>query len=377
MPLTVTIAAPIVARVGGMERAMTELAEGLLERGHEVVVVARRCGLTPHPRLSFVRVKGPDRPAAISLPWFWLAGSMQVARYGRGLRHAQGAHVANRLDLVTVQFCRHAYRERANFPRRRRDTLPYRVNELLDDVISRGAERWAYRRSHTRRVVTVAHGVARELRRFFPDLDGHIDVIPNGVDLDAFRPGAGHRGEIRAELGVDGGLMALFVGGDWKRKGLRYVIEALPGAPGWSLVVVGEGDRRRFEALAASLGVGDRVHFAGRRADPAPIYMAADAFVFPSAYEAFPLAVLEAAASGLPLLVVRGNGTEELVRDDLNGYFVERDGGSIARCLAQLGKSPELRSRLGAGARRSVEDHSWENVVDAYIAVYRTLEGDG
>ena len=92
--------------------------------------------------------------------------------------------------------------------------------------------------------------------------------------------------------------MALFVGGEWKGKGLGYALEAIGAAPDWHLIVVGRGDVPRYRRRAEVVAPG-RVSFVGEQQDTTPYYAAADAFILPSAYEAFPISLLEAASSGL------------------------------------------------------------------------------
>ena len=178
------------------------------------------------------------------------------------------------------------------------------------------------------------------------------------------------------ELDLDAGtLVALFVGGDWHRKGLRHAIEALPYADDWTLVVVGAGDPDAFANLIARLGVRQRVRFVGHKPDPVPYYLAADALVAPSYFEAFSLVALEAAASALPLIVPRMNGTEELVRDGVNGWFTERNGSGIAARLRVLRDDPSLRHAMSTAARQSVEPYDWERITDLYEAMYAELVG--
>ena len=112
--------------------------------------------------------------------------------------------------------------------------------------------------------------------------------------------------------------------------------------------------------MAEQLGVADAVHWFGVSRDVAPLYQLADAFVFPSSYEAFPLVALEAAASGLPVLATPVNGIRELVQDGANGFLISRQPRSIADRLNQLAADPQLRARLGRAARRAALDYSWE-----------------
>jgi glycosyltransferase involved in cell wall biosynthesis len=374
----ITIVAHDVGGVGGMEQQITRLTGGLLEKGHAVTIVARSCRLDPHPRLRFVRVPAPRKPFALYYPWFMLAGSVALRLFGRGVSHTTGALVLGRSDLSTVHFCHHAYQSVANGDVRTSAGLGRRLNAGAARVLSREAERLCYRPSRCRRLVAVSEGVASELRRFLPRAAETVSVIPNGVDRARFRPDPAKGAALREELGLEAGeLVALFVGGDWERKGLRHAIEALAEAPGWRLVVVGEGDRAAHGAIARSIGVEDRIVFAGRRPDTERFYAAADAFVLPTAYEAFPLVALEAAAAGVPLVCTPVNGVEELVTEGESGCLVERSGAAIGAALGRLGADAELRVSLSRGARAASARYGWEAVVDRYSDLYRSLAAAG
>src|SRR5262249_60529848 len=120
--------------------------------------------------------------------------------------------------------------------------------------------------------------------------------------------------EERDRLGLGEDELALvFVGSEWGRKGLEPVNRALPSAPGWTLLVVGDGDAERYGAIAYELGVGARVRFLGVRSDVAVVYELADAFVLPSSYETFSIVTFEAAAGGLPVLPPPLSGVGQLV----------------------------------------------------------------
>jgi UDP-glucose:(heptosyl)LPS alpha-1,3-glucosyltransferase len=214
------------------------------------------------------------------------------------------------------------------------------------------------------------------MREHFPRLAARVLAVPNGVDVDAFAPGsrAQEASALRGELGVAGDrLVAIFVGSEWERKGLAPVIQALALTSGWDLLVVGNGDRDRYRELAEQAGVGEAVHWIGVSRDVAPLYQLADAFVFPSSYEAFPLVALEAAASGLPILATAVNGVRELVQEGANGFLISREPGVIADRLDRLAADPQLRARLGAAARRSALEYSWEKMVDRHDELYSVL----
>lgn len=371
---TITLVAHEVGTAGGMERAVGELAAGLLEQGYALVVIAHRCELPEHRALRWIRVGGPRRPFSLWYPWFFLFGSLAVHRHRRGLVHTLGAVVSNRADVSTVHFCHGAFHRGVSGSRAAGRSAPYRLNSWIVCWMSRLGERYCYRPGVTRRLAPVSEGVARELRQLFPSAD--LTVIPNGVDTEAFAPDAGHRERLRARLGLgDDELVALFVGGDWERKGLREAIEGVSAADGWHLVVVGGGEVGRYRALAGGLGARERVHFEGWVTDAAPYYAGADAFLLPTAYETFSLVAYEAAASGLPLLVTRVSGVEDILVEGRNGWFIDRDAEMIAQRLEAL-RDGAVRRAMGEAAREDSARFGWERAIEGYDRLYRELAAE-
>jgi len=375
-PRAIVFVAHDVGGAGGMERQSEQLVARLLDAGHPVTVLARTCALAPRAGLRFRRVPTPRRPATLGYPAFFAVASLLLlARRGGRLVHTTGAIVANRADVATVHYCHRAAAARVEGSRASRPSRLYRLNAALAGVLARGGEAWCYRRRRTRLLCAVSEGVAGELRACFPALAGRVRTVPNGVDARAFRPDADARGAVRAQLGVaPGEPLALFVGGDWERKGLPHAVDALALAPAWRLAVAGGGDPAPLLARARGAGTDARLHLLGPVGEMPRLYAAADAFVLPTAYEAFPLVALEAAASGLPLLVARVNGVEELLEDGGAGWFVARDGRDVARRLNALAADAPLARRMGAAARAAAGAFSWEAMADGYRALYAELD---
>ncbi|HSR58904.1 MAG TPA: glycosyltransferase family 4 protein, partial [Candidatus Binataceae bacterium] len=185
----------------------------------------------------------------------------------------------------------------------------------------------------------------------------------------------GARREMRGRLGIgDGARLAAFVGNGFARKGLRFLIEAWPRVErGAHLFVVGS-DRAeaRYRAAAERAGVGGRIHFAGARSDVPEIFRAVDAFALPSLFEPFGNVVMEAMASGLPVLSSAQSGVSELLPEAMKPFIVENptDSGEIARRMnAMLASCREL----GAAARTAAERYTWTGYGERLLAILTAL----
>jgi glycosyltransferase involved in cell wall biosynthesis len=174
-------------------------------------------------------------------------------------------------------------------------------------------------------------------------------------------------------VGLEDTVLA-FAGGEWARKGLEFAIGALAQIPQpeVKLLILGhDAEAPRFVEQARRLSVRDRIIFAGFRRDVADGLGASDVFLFPSRYEAFSLATIEAAACGLPIVATRINGTEDFINPGHNGFFIEHDSEQIARTLQPLLASPAVRRAMGETARRHVEqNYTWDRVADLTETAY-------
>ena len=220
-----------------------------------------------------------------------------------------------------------------------------------------------------RRYVALSDRVIVDLQRFYGVPRDRIVLIPNGVNLDRFRPDPDDRDEIRREVGlpVDKSVL-LFVGHEFDRKGLQHVIDGLarPGLENATLLVVGAGASEPFEQQAKRLGVAARVVFLGARHDLPRLYRAADAFVFPTAYESFSLTCMEALACGLPVFATLVGGIEDYLEDGVNGHAIEPDGANIAATLAPVLADPARHGRLRQGAIETARHYGWPAIAARY-----------
>ena len=254
---------------------------------------------------------------------------------------------------------------------RARGMAAFRYLRNPTHVFTHVRDRARYRGGTHRVIVALADTEAAELRRAFGRVGPPVVIIPNGVDLDRFRPPtADERRAAREALGLlQDEHVVLFVGHEFDRKGLPVLIQSLSNIPQARLLVVG-GDTRQMKTArqqADRAGVSEQVLFAGRRTDVVPFLHAADSFALPSAYEANALALLEALASGLPVLATPVGGAADIVSNGSTGFLVPPDPRVIGARLAEL-----MEEDLGPWkerARSSVTKYSWSSIARQDLAL--------
>lgn len=206
-----------------------------------------------------------------------------------------------------------------------------------------------------------------------------IEVVPNGIDVAAFRSPA-HAVE-RAALGLPADAkVAVFVGRMSGEKNIPFLLRAFAAVaeetPNARLLMVGGGSELDdYRYLARDLGIANRVHFTGRVEYAwVPAYLAvADLFVTASVTEVHPLTVLEAMAAGLPVLGIRSPGIADTIEPEVNGLLSSEDQAAFAVKLARLFTDDELRTRLAAGARATSERYSIEATTQRHLELYEEL----
>jgi len=205
-----------------------------------------------------------------------------------------------------------------------------------------------------------------------------IHLVYNGVDTEHFDPKrlAGLREETRADLGVaQDEIVLLIVAHNFKLKGVATLIRAtacLRRELPVRTVIVGKAGPRRYRRLARSLGVSDRVHFAGATGAVDSFYAAADVYCQPTWYDPCSLVVLEALACGLPVITTKFNGAGELLTDGRQGYVMKDPGDQeeLAQCVRELADEG-VRRRAGRAARELALQHTLERNFQEMLEVFR------
>jgi glycosyltransferase involved in cell wall biosynthesis len=231
------------------------------------------------------------------------------------------------------------------------------------------------------RVIAVSDFTRRELRKYYNIPENRIRVIHNGVDTRKFQPATDKR-KVKAELGLNPDDIAILsVGRLYARKGLFTLIEAMPPVvkrfKNAKFVISGKGqsdEMAKLNAHAEHLGVKDNIIFTGYYPDKKlpKLYQAADIFAFSTFYEHHPFAVLEALATGLPVVTTTVGGIAETIKTGTNGLLVKPfSSKQFSDAILYLLEHPEEAKEMGSKARKTiVDEYDWSIVVKQAMRVY-------
>jgi glycosyltransferase involved in cell wall biosynthesis len=347
---------------GGVERYVHMIALELLKAGIpcEVIALAEPLSCETSVPHRFIRV--PRLPFLIPAVFGWLGRSLwQQARVVVVQYPPFGLFVPKEKLICTVLTT--GYGEAAAL----KSMNGFKVwGKRLRRFLVMPFERFVLRRA--RQLIAISEPVARELREVYGVAPERIEIVPNGVDCEAFQPSSQSKGRIP--------LRVLYVGRLVKRKNVDVLVAALAAArQPLQLRIVGTGpEESQLRTLVTQHALSASVEFRGFRAgrELADEYHWADVFAIPSSYEGVPLAALEAKASGLAVVAAGFAGAERLV-STRSGVLVE-DGSAagFAQALDRLASQPLDVQRMSERARiEAVEKFSWSAAVGRLIRIYQ------
>jgi glycosyltransferase involved in cell wall biosynthesis len=364
-----------VLRGDGQARVNYELVCHLVDWGHEVTLLTNQVSedLIDRPRLTVKIIKvNPKVPGLLRDNLWAIACTDFLKTYSQQYEiiHLNGAvafvpHQVNTSHFVHSSFRLFLRKEKITGLRSVYHRLHADVNARLEKMVYLQAEK----------VAAVSPKTKRELVEIVGIEGDRVEVICNAVDTKEFYPDADRRAKTREKLGIPVGQFAALYVGDFRlqRKGLRTVLEALVGLPeDIHLYVAGKGEPENYADQLTP--VQSRVHFLGYRRDIADLLQAADVFAFPTRYEAMALVVLEALASGLPIITTIESGMGELMQSGVNGFVMDPyDAKTLNSQLLTLYSEPEFSARMRLEARQLALQFTWEGVAKQYLTLYKRV----
>jgi len=377
--------------VGGLGRHVDALTRSLVASGHEVHVISRSHPDAPATErrggLHVTRVDAspPAVPFDDLVPWVLAfntavlaAAARSVSRHRFDVVHAHdwlvasaGVEVARTFDLPMVGTVH------ATEYGRHQGHLPGPMNHLIHAI-----EGWFV--EHSDRTVVCSTYMHEQVRTLFGVPDDRVDVIPNGVEVDALAPPAEQVLALRRTLADDDTRLVLFAGRLEYEKGVQTVLHALErltervGAVRFLVAGVGtySDELRR---LVSDLGLEHRVHFTGFLEERSLRlhYAAADVAVAPSIYEPFGLVATEAMACGTPVVASDTGGLREILAGGTGLTFPPQDAEQLADRIAEVLDDPALARELVARGRERIRAlYDWRDVATRTVQTYMRTRDD-
>jgi D-inositol-3-phosphate glycosyltransferase len=293
---------------------------------------------------------------------YWLSG--EVACLLRPQLAAGWAHIAHTLGMVKNRTLAAGARPEPEVRIRVEAELAQQADLLIASTEDEAQE--------------LVHGYGADPQR--------VRVVPPGVDLGMFQPV--DRAEARRKIGYGAGRILLFVGRLERLKGVEIAIRSLGllrdrQHDDVRLLILGEdshegdeSEKDRLKAIAAEVGVRDRVDFIGSIAqhELPYFYAAADVCVMPSYSESFGLVALEAQACGCPVVASGVSGLRSVVRDEVSGYLIdEHDPAAYAERIGRLLENGELAQQMGRRGRLLAQRFSWTRTADRLEGLFEQV----
>ncbi len=362
------------SKKGGVSRCVVELAEKFCRDNKVHIFTSRWDSPLSRENITFYKVKTIAQPffiKVLSFVWFCRqkmknnSFDLVIGPLGDTLE----------ADILVAHSCHRAWVEmkKKDFLER----LKYWLNPLHQVALF--LEKKALQKGNYRKIISISQLTKNDLIKYYQIPAEDITVIYNGVNIEEFTPHNRNkfRQELRQELGFsEADILLLFAANEFKRKGLKTLLEAV-ALPMQNvlvkLLVVGTDNPKNYAGLARTLKIKDQVYFLGPRQDMHRVYAASDVFVFPTKLEPFGLVITEAMASGLPVITSRLAGAAELIKDGETGLLLQdpANPGELQDKIFKLIRDVDYRHKLGANAAVFIQNYSWDRIKNEYLHFYQ------
>jgi UDP-glucose:(heptosyl)LPS alpha-1,3-glucosyltransferase len=353
---------------GGAERYLVDLCIRMATEGHEVHVYTEHQG-EDTPGICFHSVKTIPFPKSLRLLSFAIKATKEMENGDYDIIFGVG----NTLKADILQ--PHGGVHWAWFWRSLRayeNPVLWMTKFLgrifsLKQWVSGWVENAPYQTKRLRAIIAISDMVKQDMMRWYRIPEERIHVVYNGVDIERFHPrNRRFREVIRRRHGIGDEFVVLFVSNNFRMKGLGFLIKALAEikkkqSPPLKLLVLGRDRQSSYIRLARETGVSAEVIFAGSTNEPENYYGASDLLVHPTFYDACSLTVLEALASGLPVITTRSNGVSGIITQGQEGFVISdlrKDQTLVEKILSFLNR--ESAGKASVAARHLAESYSLE-----------------
>jgi glycosyltransferase involved in cell wall biosynthesis len=369
----IAIVSPFLDKRHGTERCVAEQIERLAQ-DYEIHVYSASIQDVDLSKIIWHRIPGLPGPHLASYIWFFLANHLWRWWDGlfRGLDFdlvfTPGINCWNAdiiaVHIVFTEFYRLVHKELA-LPHNPVRMWPWLIHRKLSYHLFMALERRAYARNDVLLVVT-SHKMEQDLERSF-HRNGRMPLVYYGVDLDQMNPARREslREKARRDVRLSEDAFAiLLIGNDWKKKGLRCLIEAVGslGIPDLRILVVGHDESFSYDEILRRNGLENRMTILPIVPQVESYYAAADMYAGPSLEDSFAIPPLEAMACGLPVIVSRQAGVSELVTHGVDGFVLEdpTDSRQLAEFIQRIYASADLRREMGVRAEETARHYTWQ-----------------
>ncbi len=384
--LKIAIVTHNIIKRDGQGRVNCELVKYLAARGHEVHLYANRVDqdLLALDKVVYHHIRiFIERPHLVKGIIFLLAITWRLWRADYDVVHLNGAVSLTPYDINTCHFCHSAW---AKIPKKVRGKTG--AKEIYYSLYTR-FNAWLEKMAYNKRkglVIAVSNKVKTELMNEVGVSDKRIRVIHNGVSVPEFsvKDRSDCREFIIRELHLEKNDFILLFAGDIRtnRKGLGYLLKSFKDLDSnrVKLLIAGDSSRSPFVKKVEENHLSGNVKFIGFRNDLDKILIGVEAFVYPAIYDPCPTIVIQAMASGVPVIVSdsRYCGASELINDMENGILLKSptDSIEIKEKIELLLSDKELREKIGRNARKTAENFSWVKMAKKYEKVYFEILGN-
>ena len=354
--------------VGGVEENIINTARKLIEKGHKVTVVTSNIPDRPEKEI----IEGIEVLRA--KPLFSVFKTPIMPEYKKLLSNVDADIIHAHGTIPNVSDISIFYATKNNIP----SVLTYHFDGNADSMIGNLFAEF-YNRFINRKVVAKADKIISisksyaETSPVIKDLLDKVEIIPNGVDLNRFNPKI-EVGNIREKYNLPSENIVLYVGRFVKYKGLEYLIRAMKHVEHGTLIIAGKGKLEQHLKQIVRDEKLENVNFLGHVPDEdlPKLYRVSDVYVQPAITrgENLPVSILEAMASGIPVIASDFPGIRDLVKDDFGIRVKPKNILGIAEKINEMLSNDALRFEMGKNARKNAENYSWEDISKKVLNVY-------